>query len=77
MFLKETIRVHRNEYQKEVDVQISKRRCTVGSYKGEVEQLISFFFCQKTVILYFENSIGNFATYDQVNEGYNNLVSRT
>jgi hypothetical protein len=44
MFLKETIRVHRNAYQKEADVQISKRRCTVGSCKGEVEQLHPLFF---------------------------------
>ena len=45
--------------KKEVDVgQISKRRCTVGSYKGEVEQLHPLFFCQKTVILYFENMFG-------------------
>ena len=41
--------------KKEVGVQISKRRCTVGWYKGEVERSHPFFFCQKTLILCFEN----------------------
>jgi hypothetical protein len=33
--------------KKELGVQISKRRCTVGSYKGEVEQLHPFFSVRK------------------------------
>jgi hypothetical protein len=43
--------------KKEVGVQISKRRCNIGSYKGEVARLHLFFFCQKTVIVCFENII--------------------
>jgi hypothetical protein len=54
--------VDRKYYQcipkKKVDVQISKRRCTGGSYKGKMEQLHPLFFCQKTAIFYFENIIG-------------------
>ena len=37
--------------KKDVAVQISKRKCTLGSYKAFP------FFCQKTVFLYFENII--------------------
>ena len=37
--------------KKDVAVQISKRKCTLGSYKAFP------FFCQKTVFLYFENIV--------------------
>jgi hypothetical protein len=33
--------------KKEVDVQISKRRCNLGSYKGEVARLHPFFSVRK------------------------------
>ena len=41
--------------KREVGVQISKRRCTLGSHKGEVARLHTIFFCQKTVCFCFEN----------------------
>jgi hypothetical protein len=36
-----------NIYQKGVDVQISERRCTVVSYKGEVERSHPLFSARK------------------------------
>ena len=43
----------------EVGVLISKRRYTVGWYKGEVERLHPFFY-QKTIFIWFENIIRPF-----------------
>jgi hypothetical protein len=38
--------------KKEVGVQISKRRCNLGSYKGEVARLHPFFLSEKSNCLF-------------------------
>jgi hypothetical protein len=43
--------------QKEVDVQMSKRRCTVGWYKGDMERSHPLFSVRKQRNICFENII--------------------